>query len=250
MALSRTDRQLISTLAAQHGVSENAVETLWHAVQAGNGTAAQFNHPELGGMGQWMAGGMVMVGDFSRPQLQATVMGICTAIAAHLQGAQTPSPTQSVGAGSRQTQSQRQTPSAQMGNTAVNQPRSADPQSAKANKGGGLLSSIGKLFGGSSGDATAGAQGPSTVHRSGAWWPDEFGSPNSSGSQNEMYYAYFAAPRRLALRIGNRVTIYDTGEHQISGVSQQQGGPQTVTFRSQKGEVAVSRLKKLRDYRL
>lgn len=44
---------------------------------ASNGTMAQFNIPELGGGGQWMQGGMTMVGDMFNYQLKATVDGLC-----------------------------------------------------------------------------------------------------------------------------------------------------------------------------
>jgi hypothetical protein len=39
---------------------------------------AQFSHPELGGRGQWMAGGMTMVGDMFNHGLQALVSGLAT----------------------------------------------------------------------------------------------------------------------------------------------------------------------------
>jgi hypothetical protein len=49
-------------------------------VAAGGGTLAQFNcnHPELGGNGQWMSGGMTMVGDMFNYGLKATVSGLCS----------------------------------------------------------------------------------------------------------------------------------------------------------------------------
>src|SRR6516225_6122144 len=53
----------IRDLAQHYGVSVEAVRTLLFAVSAGGGTLAQFDHPELGGSGQWMSGGMTMVGD-------------------------------------------------------------------------------------------------------------------------------------------------------------------------------------------
>ena len=52
----------------------------------------------------------------------------------------------------------------------------------------------------------------------GAWWPTELGSPSSAGAQNDLRYAIFPATRRLAIEKGGRVTVYDTGEHMISGV--------------------------------
>ncbi|MCB0064845.1 MAG: hypothetical protein KDE19_22125, partial [Caldilineaceae bacterium] len=217
MAFSQADRQLITTLANEHHLSENAVQTLWHAVVAGNGTAAQFNHPELGGMGQWMAGGMVMVGDFSRSYLQGTVSQICVAIAAHLQQPHTV-PAQPMSGGSWQTQSQHQGESTMRTTPAAAAPihtsetTSSKTAAAKADKGG-FFSSIGKLFGNSA-SSTEPMTPPVSSTPPGSranWWPDELGSPNSSGSQNDMHYVYFAAARRLALRIGNQVTIYDTG---------------------------------------
>jgi hypothetical protein len=266
MAFSTEDQQLMRTLAQQQGISEGAVAELWRAVQAGNGTAAQFTHPELGGMGQWMAGGMVMVGDFSKPHLQSTVMQVCTAIAAHLQGQRLAAQSTPARAPSQQAQSQTQgqsgsgaQPSMQPRQTGAGAPRPPTGQGntgqEETGKSRGLLSKISKkLFGGVSSApervTTSTEMRAASARGWSNWWPDELGSPNSSGSQNEMHYAYFAGTRRLALRIGSRVTIYDTGEHQIGGVSQQQGTSRTVTFSSQKGDVAVDRLKKIREYTL
>jgi hypothetical protein len=43
---------------------------------------AQFNHPELGGMGQWAAGGMIMIGDMFNNGLKARVDALCRDLAA------------------------------------------------------------------------------------------------------------------------------------------------------------------------
>jgi hypothetical protein len=75
--LSPEGRKFIEALAQRYGVSTNAVETMALAVTAGGGTMAQFNHPELGGGGQWMAGGMTMVGDMFNYGLKAKVDGLC-----------------------------------------------------------------------------------------------------------------------------------------------------------------------------
>jgi hypothetical protein len=77
------------------------------------------------------------------------------------------------------------------------------------------------------------------------WWPDDLGAPGSSGSQNEVRYAFFPSSRRLAVEQSGTVTVYDSGDHQISGVSQQQGGGHSMAFTSQKGEVKVNMLKKV-----
>jgi len=47
------------------------------AMARGGGTMAQFNIPELGGGGQWMMGGMTMVGDMFNTGLQNTVVNLC-----------------------------------------------------------------------------------------------------------------------------------------------------------------------------
>ncbi len=181
MRFSAEDRQFIQTLAKQNQVSESAVEALWVAIQAGNGTLAQFNHPELGGMGQWMASGMIMIGDFSNHQLKATIAQLCTDIAAYLH---------------------------------------KQPQPAAMSMD-------------SSRSAHAG------------WWPQDLGTPTASGAQNTLQYAYFATKQRLALRNDGRLSIYDTKDHQIYSVSQQQDRSQKIVFHSQKGEVALDKLSKL-----
>ena len=78
--------------------------------------------------------------------------------------------------------------------------------------------------------------------RSGAWWPAELGDPTSAGAQNDLRYAVFPAARRLAVEHGGRMTLYDTGDHVITGVSQQQSGSRSLTFTSQHGLVRLSDL--------
>jgi len=68
-------------------------------------------------------------------------------------------------------------------------------------------------------------------------WPAEFGDAATAGSQNDMRYAFFPTARRLVIDDGTRRTVYDTGEHVISGVSQQQSFDRTLTFHSQLGAV-------------
>jgi len=77
---------------------------------------------------------------------------------------------------------------------------------------------------------------------SGAWWPDGLGHAASVGSQNDLRYAVFPETRRLAIDQRGRVTLYDTGDHRIGGVSQQQSGDQSLTFTSQHGLVRVADL--------
>src|SRR5258708_23970702 len=52
--------------------------TLLEALLNSKGTMAQFEHRELGGGGQWMPGGMTMVGDMFNHGLKAKVDGLCS----------------------------------------------------------------------------------------------------------------------------------------------------------------------------
>ena len=84
---------------------------------------------------------------------------------------------------------------------------------------------------------------PGTFGGGASRWPAELGAPSSAGSQNDLHYAVFPSTRRLAIEQGGRLTIYDIGDHQIGGFSQQQSGDQSLTFTSQYGLVRVADLK-------
>src|SRR3954447_3390173 len=72
------------------------------------------------------------------------------------------------------------------------------------------------------------------------WWSAELGTPSSTGSQGNIRHAYFPAARRLAVATGDEITLYDTGEHDINGFSQQQSSGSTLMFASQLGPVPLS----------
>jgi hypothetical protein len=187
MALTRqltpVGHQAIQDLAQRYGVSVDAVRTLLFAVAAGGGTLAQFYHPELGGNGQWMSGGMTMVGDMFNYGLKATVSGLCSELSSLLSSQQVlvPLPAQRTGSG--------------------------------------------------------------FIAAGNAWWPAELGSPSSSGGQNDARYAYFPQSRRLAILYNGKITLYDTLDHRIGGVQQQQGGyAGSLTFSSQYGTFSVDTL--------
>ena len=75
------------------------------------------------------------------------------------------------------------------------------------------------------------------------WWPSELGSPSSSGGQNDSRYAYFPSTQRLAISRNGQVTVYNTLDHNIGGVQQQQGGYSgSLTFSSQFGTFTVDSL--------
>jgi len=206
--LSDQGLQKINDLARHYGVSADAVMTLLQALLNSNGTMAQFDHRELGGAGQWMPGGMTMVGDMFNHGLKAKVDGLCSELSQIL-AMQPFVPFPAI----FQSQSQRQ---------GGGQP-----------EGGHNLLDTGSvsLF------------VPETPGRaSGQWWPVELGFPNGTGAQNRVRYAYFNRTHRLAVELNGIVTVYDTLDHEISGVSQQQGHGGSLTLTSQHGTVSVSTL--------
>ena len=84
--------------------------------------------------------------------------------------------------------------------------------------------------------------GASLTWSGGNWWPAELGQPSSSGSQNGLSYAIFPTCRRLATNLEGRITVYDTLDHNIGGVGQQQSGDASWTFTSQYGTVRLADL--------
>lgn len=194
--LTSQGHEQLRSIAERYGVSLAAAENLFEAVQRGGGSMAQFNHPDLGGYGQWMRGGMTMVGDMFNNSLKATVDGMCSELSRLLE----------------------------------TNPFEPQPVSASASHGG-------------SGSYQSQSSGNMSMSSSGfGWWPAELGQPSSSGSQNDMRYAYFPHARRLAIQQNGTVTVYDTLDHQIGGVSQQQGGGYSLSFSSQLGGVNLQQL--------
>ncbi|MDB5346480.1 MAG: hypothetical protein JWP89_4857 [Schlesneria sp.] len=202
--------QKICDLSQRYGISTDAVTSMLQSVMNGNGTMAQFFHHELGGGGQWMQGGMTMVGDMFNHGLKSKVDGLCSELSQLLsQQPFVPVP--------QNNQSQWQSGSGQQ-------------------QGGGF--GAGPSMGGSPVSLFV----PNSQGARGSWWPSDLGSPNGSGGQNNVRYAYFSNARRLAVDINGVVTVYDTLDHQIGGVSQQQGAGGAVTLNSQYGTIDVSSL--------
>lgn len=77
------------------------------------------------------------------------------------------------------------------------------------------------------------------------WWPSNLGAPSAVGAQNDLRYAVFPSTRRLAIKDGGHIEVYDTGDHRIFGVSQAQSTDRTLTFTSQDGLVRVTDLPKV-----
>ncbi len=98
-------------------------------------------------------------------------------------------------------------------------------------------------------DHRRGREGDQVSYRSSSrgsdWWPSELGRPSAVGAQNDLQYAVFPGTRRLAIKDGERIDIFDSGGHRIFGVAQAQSTNQTLTFTSQDGLVRVSDLRKV-----
>lgn len=75
------------------------------------------------------------------------------------------------------------------------------------------------------------------------WWPDEFGQPTSSGSQNGLRYAFFPRARRLLIEQEGRLTTYDSGDHQVNGV--QSSASRVPVFTTDHGPVDLDKLEKV-----
>lgn len=172
--LTDNGQQFVNDLSHRYNLSYDAVMHMLIAVNNGGCSMAQFNCPELGGGGQWMQGGMTMVGDMFNSGLKMTVDNLCNDLANGLNSMQVFAPL------------------------------------------------------------------PKGSQYSNQWWPNDLGQPFSSGSQNNTRYAIF--PNRLAVELNGNITVYDTLDHNIGGVSQQQGGDNSLTFSSQYGTIAVNSL--------
>ena len=80
--ISETVRRRIAQIAQRSGFSVEAATAMFDALRTGNGTMAQFNHPDFGGPGQWMRGGMTMVGDMFNDALKTRVDALAGELAA------------------------------------------------------------------------------------------------------------------------------------------------------------------------
>jgi Short C-terminal domain len=80
--LSPEGLRAVADIARRTGFSPDAVTAMLFAVIAGNGSMAQFSHPEFGGSGQWMSGGAIMLSDMFNNALKARVDALCGELAA------------------------------------------------------------------------------------------------------------------------------------------------------------------------
>ena len=220
--LSPGGQQAINEIAQRHGFSFNAVLSMLESVINGNGSMAQFCHPEFSGSGQWMRGGMIMVSDMFNNYLKGRIDGLCNELSNLI--ANQPDLIRS---GSFQSQSQ-----GGQGQGGYN------PGQLQRNYGGGQQ----QQQGGSGPMGPVSLFVPPAPGTSGDWWPGDLRWPNSTGAQNGVRYAYFAQVRRLAIEVNGHVTVYDTLDHQIGGFSQQQSVGGSLSFNSQHGLIDVASL--------
>ncbi|ESQ13213.1 MAG TPA: SHOCT domain-containing protein [Chromatiaceae bacterium] len=200
--LTSEGQHIVADLSQRYGFSQDAVTHMFFAVLNGNGSMAQFNHSEFAGSGQWMRGGMLMLGDMFNNNLKGQVDALCNEISDIL----------------------------------ANQPgllRSGSFQS-QSQGGGGQQA---QYAGGTIGQSSLFVPDPADH-----WWPRDLGAPSATGNQNQVQYAYFANARRLAVKTGGQVWLYDTLDHQIGGFSQQQGSGGSILFTSQYGTVNLGTL--------
>ncbi|GBD50075.1 SHOCT domain-containing protein [Methylopila sp. Yamaguchi] len=94
MQTSPTDEgsRVISEIAQRHGFSLEAGRAMVAALESGAGAMAQFSHHELGGMGQWSRGGMLMIGDMFNNGLKARVGALADDLAVAMGGGAIPAP--------------------------------------------------------------------------------------------------------------------------------------------------------------
>ncbi len=214
--LSPSGEKAISDLARRHGFSNEATLNMLDAVINGNGSMAQFNHPEFSGSGQWMRGGMIMISDMFNNNLKGRIDSLCSDLSGLIA-----SQPDLVRSGSFQSQSQ--------GNQSQGNYQQAPSGSSQQQNSAGPSGPVSLFV-------------PPPAGTSGEWWPAGIGWPNSTGAQNNVRYAYFQQARRLAIEVNGTVTVYDTLDHQIGGFSQQQSYGGTITFSSQHGLVSVADL--------
>ncbi|MFN9057209.1 MAG: SHOCT domain-containing protein [Cyanobacteriota bacterium] len=74
------------------------------------------------------------------------------------------------------------------------------------------------------------------------WWPQELGTPTSTGAQNDLRYAVFPAARRLVVELNGRMSVHDIGNLQIHGCSQASGEEGGARFTTNDGPIPLASL--------
>jgi hypothetical protein len=204
--LTAEGQRIVEEAARRYSMSADAVRAILEGLVASGGGMAQFNHPDLGGMGQWSSGGMLMIGDMFNSGLKSRIGALCAEL------------------------------SDLLGRTDNISYRPQSSQWQSQGSSGSIPLPDSSFFVRDHGRSD------------GNWWPSDLGVPGSTGAQNNLRYACFPERRRLALDVDGRVSLYDTGNHSITGFSQQQAGDQSLTFTSQHGVVRLDSLPLISDF--
>jgi hypothetical protein len=163
---------------------------------------------------------MIMISDMFNSQLKARIDGLCNELSSLI--ADQP---ELIRAGTFQNQSQGGEPNGQQQGLQASWQQQGSSQPAEGSN----------LF------------MPQAADSSTNWWPADLGWPNSVGAQDNLRYAYFAQSHRLAIESNGKLRIYDTLDHQIGGVSQQQSQGGSLKFTSQYGQVDLAGLPLIAD---
>src|SRR6202453_4904639 len=83
--LSPEGSRAVEEIAHRMGFSPDAVRSSLFSMIGGRGGMVQFSHPELGGSGQWMAGGAIMISDMFNSALKARVDALCIELSSLVQ---------------------------------------------------------------------------------------------------------------------------------------------------------------------
>ncbi|MDM0028301.1 SHOCT domain-containing protein [Variovorax saccharolyticus] len=180
-AMPEALERALERVADRQGFGLGAAQELWRGMALGQGAMAQFDHAEFGGHGQWLRGGMLMIGDMVNAPLKVRVAALCE----------------------------------DLSRLYAEHPEWHAAALARR-------------------DVAAGA-----------WWPEGLDSPSSTGARNGVGYAFFPAQRRLAIHRDGRVELFDTGDHLIGAVAQQEGDIASLRFASQHGPVSAESLRRV-----
>jgi hypothetical protein len=159
--LTPEGQRIVDDASRRYSIGKDAVRILLEALVATGGAMAQFNHPDLGGMGQWSGGGMIMIGDMFNSDLKSRIGALCAELSDII----------------RRTDIVQNRPRRSQWQTQGNVENTPLPQSS--------------FF----------VNGNDRFRGGGNWWPSDLGSPSSTGAQNDMHYAYFPDRRRLVLDV-------------------------------------------------
>lgn len=190
--------------------------SIYDGLRRSGGRMVQFSHPDLGGMGQWSSG-MLMIGDFSNSELKERVRSMCAELADFTVETSEVDKVEPKDPMKRLEPMKRMEPMKHLEQMKPMEPmKPIEPMKQMK------------------------PMEPFKPFENIQWWPTSLGAPSSVGAQNQSRYAYFPETNRLAIEHDGAVTVFDTGKHKIHGASQAQGESNSLAFDSQLGRVTLS----------